>query len=106
MSLYKQDACIVVQPHARQPCRLPCTWPAQHVCRYIPWLFRDHVDEERAEKQVAAIMQKTLDQQDSHGRKFFYAISRSDCISLQTSQCGSHDVHAYLGPQTSVCCKK
>jgi len=40
------------------------------------------VDEERAEKQVAAIMQKTLDRQDSLGRKFFYAISRSDCISF------------------------
>ena len=40
------------------------------------------MDEERAEKQVAAIMQKTLDRQDSLGRKFFYAISRSDFNSF------------------------
>ena len=52
------------------------------MCQRLPCLFRDYVDEERAEKQVAAIMQKTLDRQDSLGRKFFYAISRSDCISF------------------------
>lgn len=38
---------------------------------------REYVDEERAEKQVAAIMQKTLEHKGTNGRKFFYAISRS-----------------------------
>jgi hypothetical protein len=52
------------------------------MCQRLPCLFRDYVDEERAEKQVAAIMQKTLDRQDSLGRKFFYAISRSDFKSF------------------------
>ena len=35
------------------------------------------MEEERAEKQVATIMQKVLEQEGSHGRKFFYAMSRS-----------------------------
>ncbi len=52
------------------------------MCQRVPCLFRDYVDEERAEKQVAAIMQKTLDRQDLLGRKFFYAISRSDFSSF------------------------
>lgn len=58
-------------------------------------MFRDLMDEKRAEKQVAAVMQKILDQQDSHGRKFFYAISRLDCISC-TIQFGIQNVHACL----------
>ncbi len=43
---------------------------------------RDFVEEERAEKQIAAVLQKTLKQQGSHGRKFFYAISRSEMQPL------------------------
>lgn len=39
-------------------------------------VFRDAVLEERAEKQVADIIQKTLEQRGSFDRKFFYAISR------------------------------
>ena len=49
------------------------------------WLGRDYVVEERCERQVAAIMQKTLEQDGSHGRKFFYAISRSVFTALHTS---------------------
>ena len=35
------------------------------------------MEEVRAEKQVATVMQKVLEQEGSHGRKFFYAMSRS-----------------------------
>lgn len=38
---------------------------------------REYADEQRVEKQVAAVMQKTLEHAGSNGRKFFYAISRS-----------------------------
>lgn len=40
-------------------------------------MCREYVDEERTEKQVAAVMQKTLEHQGSHGQKFYYAMNRS-----------------------------
>ena len=43
---------------------------------------REYVDEERTEKQVAAVMQKTLEHQGSHGQKFYYAMNRSAQIML------------------------
>ena len=45
-------------------------------------MYREYVDEERAEKQVAAVMQKTLEHKGSNGRKFFYAINRSAHTAL------------------------
>lgn len=43
---------------------------------------REYADEQRVEKQVAAVMQKTLEHAGSNGRKFFYAISRSACHTI------------------------
>ena len=102
MELYEQDAFILDQPMpgSHPLCLVPV--PLKNVCHRTPCLFRDHVDEERAEKQVSAIMQKTLDQQGSHGRKFFYAISRSDCISF-TNKPMSHSRCACLMNTSDLC---
>lgn len=45
-------------------------------------MCREYVDEERAERQVAAVMQKALEHQGSHGHKFYYAINRSGTPAL------------------------
>ena len=45
-------------------------------------MCREYVDEERTEKQVAAVMQKTLEHQGPHGQKFYYAMNRSAQIML------------------------
>lgn len=52
-------------------------------------MCREYVDEESTEKQVAAVMQKTLEQQGSHGQKFYYAMNRSAhrmLVAAETNQ--------------------
>ena len=49
-------------------------------------MCREYVDEERTEKQVAAVMQKTLEHQGSHGQKFYYAMNRSAQMKLAAAK--------------------